>query len=103
MDRANVSGVDLEYEVRGEGKPAQLIDMLIADCFVPLVREPALADRYELISDHRQGAGADAVSLPLGGPFLEAAGPMFEACGSGDHSGTFAVFVAAARGLDWKR
>jgi pimeloyl-ACP methyl ester carboxylesterase len=161
MDRANVNGVELEYEVRGAGEPVLLIDMLIADCFVPLLAEPALAD-YQLIRYHKRGwvgsthtpspvsiaeHAADAaalleylgvrrahiaghstgasigaqlaldrpekvhtltlleptlVSLPLGGAFLEAAGPVFEAYGSGDHSGAFAMFVATASGLDWE-
>ena len=161
MDRANVNGVELEYEVRGAGEPVLLIDMLIADCFVPLLPEPPLAHDYQLIRYHKRGwvgsthtpppvsigeHAADAaallkhlgvrrahiaghstgasigaqlaldhpekvhtltlleptlVSLPLGGPFLEAAGPVFEAYGSGDHSGAFAMFVAAASGLDW--
>jgi pimeloyl-ACP methyl ester carboxylesterase len=43
------------------------------------------------------------VSLPLGGAFLKAAAPVFEAYASGDHSGAFAMFVSAASGLDWKR
>ena len=163
MDRAEVNGVELEYEVRGAGEPVLLIDMLIADCFVPLLSEPALADRYQLIRYHKRGwvgsthtpppvsiadHAADAaalldhlgvrrahiaghstgasigaqlaldhpekvhtltlleptlVSLPLGEAFLEAAGPVFEAYGSGDHSGAFAMFVAAASGLDWER
>ena len=162
MDRAKVNGVELEYEVRGAGEPVLLIDMLIADCFVPLLAEPALADRYQLIRYHKRGwvgsthtpppvsigdHAADAaallehlgvrrahiaghstgasigaqlaldhpekvhtltlleptlVSLPLGGAFLKAAGPVFEAYGSGDHSGAFAMFVAAASGLDWE-
>ena len=139
MDRAKVNGVELEYEVRGAGEPVLLIDMLIADCFVPLLPEPALADRYQLIRYHKRGwvgsthtpppvsiaeHAADAaallehlgvrrahiaghstgasigaqlaldhpekvhtltlleptlVSLPLGGAFLKAAGPVFEA------------------------
>ena len=154
MDRAKVNGVELEYEVRGAGEPVLLIDMLIADCFVPLLPEPALADRYQLIRYHKRGwvgsthtpppvsigeHAADAaalldhlgvrrahiaghstgasigaqlaldhpekvhtltlleptlVSLPLGGPFLTAAGPVFEAYGSGDHSGAFAMFAS---------
>ena len=162
MDRARVNGVELEYEVRGAGEPLLLIDMLIADCFVPLLAEPALADRFQLINYHKRGwvrsthtpppvsfadHAADAaalleqlgvrrahiaghstgasiaaqlaldhpekvhtltlleptlVSLPLGGAFLKAAGPVFEAYGSGDHSGAFAMFVAAASGLDWE-
>jgi pimeloyl-ACP methyl ester carboxylesterase len=55
MDRAKVNGVELEYEVRGAGEPVLLIDMLIADCFVPLLPEPALAHRYQLIRYHKRG------------------------------------------------
>ena len=162
MESVKVNGVELEYEVRGAGEPVLLIDMLIADCFVPLLPEPALADRYQLIRYHKRGwvgsthtpppvsiadHAADAaalldqlgvrrahiaghstgasigaqlaldhpekvhtltlleptlVSLPLGGAFLKAAGPVFEAYGSGDHSGAFAMFVSAASGLDWE-
>jgi pimeloyl-ACP methyl ester carboxylesterase len=163
MERARVNGVELEYEVRGAGEPVLLIDMLIADCFVPLLSEPALAGGYQLIRYHKRGwvasthtpppvsiadHAADAaslldhldarrahiaghstgasigaqlaldhpekvhtltlleptlLSLPLGGAFLEAAGPVFEAYGSGDHAGAFAMFVSAASGLDWER
>jgi pimeloyl-ACP methyl ester carboxylesterase len=161
MDRAKVNGIELEYEVRGAGEPVLLIDMLIADCFVPLLPEAALAEHYQLIRYHKRGwvgsthtpppvsigeHAADAaallehlgvlrahiaghssgasigaqlaldhpekvhtltlleptlVSLPLGGAFLRAAGPVFEAYASGDHSGAFAMFVTAAGGLDW--
>jgi pimeloyl-ACP methyl ester carboxylesterase len=162
MDRANVNGVELEYEVRGAGEPVLFIDMLIADCFVPLLPEPALAHDYQLIRYHKRGwigsthtappvsiaeHAADAaallehlgvrrahiaghstgasigaqlaldhpgkvhtltlleptlLSLPRGGAFLKAAGPVFDTYRSGDHSGAFAMFVAAASGLDWE-
>jgi pimeloyl-ACP methyl ester carboxylesterase len=162
MERAKVNGVELEYEVRGAGEPVLLIDMLIADCFVPLLSEPALAHRYQLIRYHKRGwvgsthtpppvsigeHAADAaglldhlgvqsahiaghstgasigaqlaldhpekvhtltlleptlVSLPLGGAFLEAAAPVFEAYGSGDHAGALAMFVSGASGLGWE-
>jgi pimeloyl-ACP methyl ester carboxylesterase len=163
MDRANANGVELEYEVRGAGEPVLLIDMLIPDCFVPLLPEPALAHGYQLIRYHKRGwvgsthtpppvsiaeHAADAaallehlgvrrahiaghstgasigaqlaldhpekvhtltlleptlVSLPLGGAFLNAAGPVFEAYARGDHAGALAMFVAAASGLEWER
>jgi pimeloyl-ACP methyl ester carboxylesterase len=163
MDRANVNGVELEYEVRGAGEPVLLIDMLIADSFVPLLPEPALAHDHKLIRYHKRGwvgsthtpppvsiaehatdaaallehlgvrhahivghsTGASIgaqlaldhrekvhtltlleptlVSLPLGRAFLTAAAPVFEAYGNGNHSGAFAMFVAAASGLDWER
>jgi pimeloyl-ACP methyl ester carboxylesterase len=162
MDRANVNSVELEYEVRGAGEPVLLIDMLIADCFVPLLPEPSLAEAYQLIRYHKRGwvgsthtpppvtiedHAADAaallehlgvrrahiaghstgasigaqlaldhpekvhtltlleptlVSMPLGQAFLRSAGPVFEAYESGDHSGAFAMFVAAASGLPWE-
>ena len=162
MDQVTVNGVELEYEVHGAGEPVLLIDMLIADCFLPLLPEPVLADRHQLIRYHKRGwvgsthtpppvsiadHAADAaallehlgvrrahiaghstgasiaaqlaldhpekvhtlalleptlVSLPLGGAFLHAAAPVFEAYASGDHAGAFAMFVSAASGLDWE-
>jgi pimeloyl-ACP methyl ester carboxylesterase len=162
MQSVKAGNVELEYETVGSGEPVLLIDMLIADCFVPLLSEPALASGHQLIRYHKRGwrgsthtpppvtiadHAADAtallehlgvrrahiaghstgasigaqlaldhpekvhtltlleptlVSLPLGGAFLKAARPVFEAYGSGDHSGAFAMFVAAASGLDWE-
>ena len=55
MESVELKGVELEVEVRGSGEPVLLIDMLIADCFVPLLAEPALADRYQLIRYHKRG------------------------------------------------
>jgi hypothetical protein len=55
MKRVEVNDVELEYEVRGSGEPILLIDMLIADCFVPLLDEPSLAGRYQLIRYHKRG------------------------------------------------
>ena len=162
MERVKVNGVELEYEVHGAGEPVLLIDMLIADCFVPLLKEPSLAGRYQLIRYHKRGwvgsthtpppvsianhatdaaalldhlgvsrahiaghsTGASIaaqlaldyaekvhtlalleptlLSLPLGQAFLRSADPVFEAYGNGDHSGAFAMFVAAASGLEWE-
>jgi pimeloyl-ACP methyl ester carboxylesterase len=41
------------------------------------------------------------LSLPCGEAFLNQAGPVFEAYGSGDHSGAFAMFMSAVSSLDW--
>jgi pimeloyl-ACP methyl ester carboxylesterase len=162
METANINGVELEYEVDGSGEPVLLVDMLLADCFLPLLSQPVLADRYQLIRYHKRGwvgsthtpppvsigdQAADAaalldrlgarhahivghssgaaigiqvaldrpdvvhtltlleptlVSLPRGQAFLKQAAPVFEAYASGDHSGAFAMFMAAASGLDWE-
>jgi pimeloyl-ACP methyl ester carboxylesterase len=55
MKRAKVNGVELEYEVTGTGEPVLLISPVLADGFLPLVREPTLAGRYRLIRYHKRG------------------------------------------------
>jgi len=55
MKIAKVNGVELEYEVVGSGEPVLLISPVIADGFVPLIAERALADHYELIRYHKRG------------------------------------------------
>jgi pimeloyl-ACP methyl ester carboxylesterase len=57
----------LEYEVHGEGDPVLLIHgSHVAASFLPLVREPALAEHFRLIRYHRRGF---AGSVPHVGPF----------------------------------
>jgi len=57
----------LDYEVIGDGEAVLLIHgSMIADAFVPLMGEAALADQYRLINYHRRGfAGSDPVSGSL--------------------------------------
>jgi pimeloyl-ACP methyl ester carboxylesterase len=56
MERASVNGVELEYEVQGSGEPALLVHGgLLTDENTPLLREPALTDRYMVINYHRRG------------------------------------------------
>ena len=55
MKTADVNGVTLEYEVVGSGEPLLLISPVLADGFLPLVSEPALAERYQLIRYHKRG------------------------------------------------
>jgi pimeloyl-ACP methyl ester carboxylesterase len=55
MEIAAVNGVELEYEVAGSGEPVLLISPVLADGFLPLMSEPALTDRYQLIRYHKRG------------------------------------------------
>jgi pimeloyl-ACP methyl ester carboxylesterase len=66
MERAQVNGVELEYEVRGEGEPVVLLHGgLLADENTPLAREPTLTDRYKVINYHRRGfAGSTKTGKP---------------------------------------
>jgi pimeloyl-ACP methyl ester carboxylesterase len=56
MEHAEVNGVTVEYAVVGTGEPVVFIHgAFIADAFQPLLTEPSLADRYQLITYHRRG------------------------------------------------
>jgi len=57
--RANVNGVELEYQVVGSGEPILLIHgALLADCLIaPFQLHPIIMEKYRLISYHRCGYG----------------------------------------------
>jgi pimeloyl-ACP methyl ester carboxylesterase len=67
MERANVAGVTIEYEIAGRGEPVVFIHgALIAETFRPLLAEPALTNRYQLIRYHRRGyAGSTHTRGPM--------------------------------------
>ncbi len=67
MNRAQINGRELEYEVRGAGEPVMLVHgSHIADAFVPLLAEPVLTERYRLVMPHRRGfAGSTHPDSPL--------------------------------------
>jgi pimeloyl-ACP methyl ester carboxylesterase len=66
MQLARVNGVELEYERTGSGEPVLLISPLVADGFLPLVAEAALASRYQLITYHKRGwAGSSHTPAPV--------------------------------------
>ncbi len=67
MERADIDGVTLEYEVVGSGDPVVFIHgSVLADAFAPLMTEPALKDHFSLIRYHRRGfAGSSRHAGPL--------------------------------------
>lgn len=66
MQHARVNGVELEYEVAGSGEPVLFISPVVADGFLPLVAERALAGRYRLITYHKRGwAGSTHTPPPV--------------------------------------
>jgi pimeloyl-ACP methyl ester carboxylesterase len=65
VEKANVNGAELEYEVEGSGEPVLLIGTgPIADSFLPLLSERALVERYRLITyrQRRLGGGANGAA-----------------------------------------
>ncbi len=67
MERADLDGITLEYEIAGRGEPVAFIHgALIAETFRPLLAEPALTDRYHLVRYHRRGyAGSTHTRGPM--------------------------------------
>jgi pimeloyl-ACP methyl ester carboxylesterase len=69
LQRAQLEDVELEYEIGGapDGEPVLLIHAgVLADWFVPLMTQPGLAERYQLIRYHRIGyAGSSRASGPV--------------------------------------
>ncbi len=67
MQRADVGGVGLQYEVRGTGDPVVFVHAgAFPDWFAPLLTEPALAEGYAQISYHRVGyGGSDRPAGPV--------------------------------------
>jgi pimeloyl-ACP methyl ester carboxylesterase len=65
--RVSVDGVELESRVVGTGEPVLLVHgSHIADAFAPLLSDPALTERYRLVSYHRRGfAGSTHPDRPL--------------------------------------
>ena len=64
MDIAKVNGVELEVEVVGSGEPVLLISPVLADGFLPLLSEPELAGRYQLIRYHKRGWAGSTHTVP---------------------------------------
>jgi pimeloyl-ACP methyl ester carboxylesterase len=64
MDSARVNGVELEYEVVGSGEPVLLSSPAVPRGFLPLLSQPALADRHQLIRYHRRGWAGSAHTAP---------------------------------------
>ncbi len=66
MKSVKAGKVELEYEIVGSGEPVLLINPLLADGFLPLLSEPALAGDYRLIRYHRRGwAGSTHTPPPV--------------------------------------
>jgi 3-oxoadipate enol-lactonase len=64
MQSVKAGKVELEYEIVGSGEPVLLIGPVLADGFLPLLSEPALADDYRLIHYHKRGWGASTHTPP---------------------------------------
>jgi pimeloyl-ACP methyl ester carboxylesterase len=61
MQRVNLDGVNLEYDVQGSGEPLLLIHgSIVANAFFPLLAESRLTSNHRVISYHRRGFAGSA-------------------------------------------
>jgi len=88
--RAHLNGIELAYEVAGAGEPLLMISPVLADGFAPLVAEPALAARYQLITYHKRG-WAESTHAP--GP-VSIADHAADAAALLDHLGVPSAHIA---------
>ena len=61
MDRVALEGIELEFDIRGVGDPVVFIHPgHFAEWFAPLLDQPALVDRYRLVTYHRVGCAGSS-------------------------------------------
>jgi pimeloyl-ACP methyl ester carboxylesterase len=69
MKRAKINGTEIAYQIQGESSAEPVVLLhpgVVADAFVPLLREPELRERYQLVNYHRRGYGESArTTTPL--------------------------------------
>lgn len=91
MEKAEVRGVELEYEATGSGEPVLLVSTgPISDSFYPVLSEKALAERYLLIR-YRQRKMSGGTPAPAPVTFAEHAA---DAAGLLGHLGVRRAHVA---------
>lgn len=66
MERVDINGVTLASAVTGDGEPIICIHgALVADTFRPLLAEPSLSGRFQLITYRRRGHGGSSRSVGI--------------------------------------
>jgi hypothetical protein len=84
MERVQLNGADIEYDVRGSGAPVVFIHgAILSDGFVPVIEQAGIAENFQIVHYRRRGyaicnlrALARLLRLPAA---------------KGDHNGTMRV------------
>lgn len=65
MQRLQLNGATIEYDVHGAGEPLLLIHgSILADAFFPLLKEPSITGSHRIITYHRRGFAGSARATP---------------------------------------
>jgi pimeloyl-ACP methyl ester carboxylesterase len=64
MDRVQLNGADIEYEVRGSGAPVVFIHgAILSDGFVPVIEQSAIAENFQIVHYRRRGYAGSSRAL----------------------------------------
>src|SRR5262245_21299076 len=56
MERVQLNGADIEYEVRGSGAPVVFIHgAILSDGFVPVIEQTGIAENFQIVHYRRRG------------------------------------------------
>ena len=64
MERAQLNGADIEYDVRGSGAPVVFTHGAILDGLVPVIEQAGIAENFQIVHYRRRGyAGSSRAVL----------------------------------------
>src|SRR6516162_6454582 len=56
MQRVQLNGADIEYDVRGSGAPVVFIHgAILSDGFVPVIEQAGIAENFQIVHYRRRG------------------------------------------------
>ena len=56
MERVQLNGADIEYDVRGSGAPVVFIHgAILSDGFVPVIEQTGIAENFQIVHYRRRG------------------------------------------------
>ena len=55
MERVQLNGANIEYDVRGSGAPLVFIHgAILSDGFVPVIEQPGIAENFQIVHYRRR-------------------------------------------------
>src|SRR5262249_4804412 len=65
MERVQLNGADIEYDVRGSGAPVVFIHgAILSDGFVPVIEQTGIAENFQIVHYRRRGYAGSSRALP---------------------------------------
>src|SRR6516165_4746468 len=64
MERVELNGADIEYDVRGSGAPVVFIHgAILSDGFVPVIEQTGIAENFQIVHYRRRGYAGSSRAL----------------------------------------